>query len=163
MQNFFEFIDKKDREGKRHLQIVKKLLENHGFKIKDFLDDDEEPYIFVANPGKRVSFDGVRIYKLGDQMAFRVQKEARTHPYGKAYRLDLEDMFNDLLSGQIDEKKAGHKVVKSVVDDLTKFFKDTRSAEHDLMSGDMDDTDALGQVLVKSTGMDYANMITNKT
>src|SRR4051812_22678628 len=99
-KNFGDFCDKKKRESIRQLTTLKKLLENSGMKVVNFLESDGEgdPFIFCMNPTKNGSFEGVRIYKIGDQLAFRVQKESDTHPYGSAYPLPVEEMFQDFLS-----------------------------------------------------------------
>jgi hypothetical protein len=106
-----------------------------------------------------VSFEGVRVYKIGSQMAYRVQKEEKTHPYGKAYRSDLEEMFNDFVSDHMDEEKAGKKVMKTVVEELQKFFKASASAEEELMTGDFGGDDPMGKIVIKSTGTDYSNLV----
>lgn len=163
MQTFCEFIDRKQRESKRHLKIVEKLLESAGLKVRSYVDDDDEPYVFLHNPSKKVTFDGIRIYKIGDQLAYRVQKEEKTHPYGKAYQLDIEDMFSDYLSDHIEEMEAGRLVVKSVIEELNKFFHKTSNAEQDLMSGEFGSPDPLGKIIIRSTGTDYATLVHNQT
>jgi hypothetical protein len=50
MNTFLEFVDKKEREGKRQLKIVAKLLESRGLTVKSHLGDEDEPYIFVHEP-----------------------------------------------------------------------------------------------------------------
>lgn len=162
METFLEFIDRKGREAKRHLLIVQKLLESQSLKVRAHLDDEDEPYIFLYNPSKKLSFEGIRIYKIGSQMAWRVQKEEKTHPYGKAYQLDIEDMFDDFLSDHMQEEHAGKLVIKSVVEELQKFFVKTGQAEQDLMQGEFGVNDPLGRVIVKSTGTDYSNLVHNK-
>jgi len=87
-RTFSEFVDKKSREGKKQLDILQKVLAHNGLKVQDFLGE-EEPYIFVKSPTDELSFEGVRIYKIGSNIAFRVQKESATHPYGRAYPLDV--------------------------------------------------------------------------
>src|SRR3990167_10870428 len=95
-QTFNEFTDRKVRESKRQLILLKKLFEKQGMKVTAQLDDDH-PYVFLHTPDQQVSFEGVRIYKLGGTLAYRVQKQAQTQPYGKAYSLDLEEMFEDYM------------------------------------------------------------------
>ncbi len=156
---FKEFIDKKEREGKKHLKIVKKLLESGHLKVGDYLEEDD-PYIFLHTPAKTLSFDGIRIYKIGNQLAFRIQKEEKTHPFGKAYPMDIEEMFNDLLSDHHKPEVAGKKVIESVINEVNKFFKKTAQAEKELRSREFDKSiDPLGRLVVKSTGTDYSNMV----
>ena len=98
--SIFWFGNKKVRKGKKQLAVVKKVLEEQGMSVQDHLGDDD-PYLFVKNPtNKKTSFAGVRIYKIGENIAYRIQKEEKTHPYGKSYQLDLEDMFNDFMTGE---------------------------------------------------------------
>jgi hypothetical protein len=158
METFLEFIDRKGREAKKQLEIVAKLLESQGLKVARFLDD-EDPYIFLRNTGKKVSFEGVRVYKIGSQMAYRVQKAEKTHPYGKAYSLDLEEMFNDFLADKLENEKAGKMVMKTVAEELQKFFKASASAEEELMTGDFGGDDPMGKIVIKSTGTDYSNLV----
>lgn len=159
MQTFLEFVDKKQREAKRHLKIMQKLLESSGLRIKSYVDDDEEPYVYLHNPSKKVTFDGVRIYQIGDQLAYRVQKEEKTHPYGKAYQLDIENMFSDYIGDQIDEMEAGKLVIKSVIEELNKFFNRTSQAEVELAAGEFGSPDPLGSVIIRSTGSDWSTLV----
>ncbi len=160
MSQFREFVDKKVRRSKKELSTVKKVLESSNMKVTDFTDE-EEPYIFVYSPDDGLSFDGVRIYKIGDSLAFRVQREAKTHPYGKAYSIDVKKMWEDLLSDKMDEEKAGKEIMKSVIEELRNFFKKSAHAERDLRASEIDKErgNSLGRVVIGSTGTDYSNMI----
>ena len=111
IQKFHKFVDKKDREALEHLKIIKKVLEKHHMEVSDHLDG-EEPYLFVKDSDRNCSFDGVRLYVIGDDVAFHIQKEADTHPFGKAYGLDVEGMYFDLISDKMDEDKAGVAVAR---------------------------------------------------
>jgi len=162
--SFKEFVNKKDREANHQLKIIKKLLEKAGFTVEAFLENEDDPYVFLNTNDDQLSFDGVRIYKLGDVMAFRVQKEKDTHPYGKAYQLDIEAMFNDMMSESGSEKKAGEEVIESVADEFKRFFKKSRTAEKDLKSAEVEQEreDGNGKVLVRNNTLDYASMVGNK-
>jgi hypothetical protein len=163
MNSFKEFVDKSGRRAKKELGVVKKVLEQAKMKVVDFTDD-EDPYIFVYSPDDGLSFDGVRIYKIGEQLAFRVQREAKTHPYGAAYGLDIKEMWQDLLSDNMDEQEAGKAVMEAIVGELKNFFKKSAHAEKDLRASEIDKErgDSLGRIAIKSTGTDYSNMIFNK-
>ena len=164
MASFVEFADKKEREAKRHLKIVKKLLEQNGLKVRDHLTDDDDPFLFVVAPSKKLSFDGVRVYQIGSQMAYRVQKEEKTHPYGKAYAIDIEDMFTDYLSDHIEEDRAGKMIVQAVTDEIKKFFDKSEAAEKELRQAEFGGAgDPLGRVVIKSTGTDYSNLVHNQS
>ena len=157
---FREFVDKKTRQSKKQLNTLYKILEKEGISVSNHLESDD-PYIFVSAPGSKLSFDGVRVYKIGNDIAFRVQKEADTHPYGKAYSLDVEGMFDDYISDDMDEQKAGTEVMKSVVEEIRGFFNKSSEAERELRNADTDSArDPLGKVVLRSTGTDYANQVT---
>jgi lipoate-protein ligase A len=159
MKTFVEFVNKKEREAKRHLKIIKKLLESQGMKVTDHLDDSDEPYIFMFNPQQNVTFDGIRIYQIGTQIAFRIQKEETTQPFGKAYPLDIEEMFNDLMSDHHKPEDAGKKVVEAVANEIKKFFIQSADAERDLRNGEFD---PMGKIVIRGGQSDYSNMVYTK-
>jgi hypothetical protein len=159
MIKFIEFIDKKEREAKHQLKIIERILATNGFTVKDHLDDDD-PFLFVFNPKKTTFFDGIRIYKIGDNLAFRVQKEEKTEPFGKAYDLPIEEMFTDLITDNRPEE-AAKKIIKAVTTEVTKFFRKSSEAEKDLRDKEFERTgDPFGKVSVKSSdfGVDYSNL-----
>lgn len=163
-RSFGDFVDKKKRESIHQLTIIKQLLEKNGMRVDNFLETDEgsDPYIFCRNPGKNASFDGVRIYKIGTDLAFRIQKESKTHPYGSAYPLPIESMFNDFLSDEnIDEQKAGKKIIEAVGKELRRFFEKSVEAEEENRSRDVD-REGSG-ILTRTSGMDYSSMVYSKS
>lgn len=156
MQQFLEFIDRKQREGKKHLKLIERLLRKGGMSVYSHLED-EDSYIFVKAPSNKLSFDGIRVYEIGEMIAYRIQKEENTHPYGKAYMLDVEDMFNDFMSENMKEEEAGHKVVESVVEELKKFFSKSSKAEEELK----DQGDG-SNLIIKAGGSDYSSQVMSK-
>jgi len=157
MKQFLEFIDRRQREAIRHLKLVEKMLKNNGMEVKSFLEE-EEPYIFVKAT-EDLSFEGIRIYEIGNTLAYRVQKESDTHPYGTAYSLNLEDMFSDFMSDNINEDQAARKVMESTAKELKKFFKKTAEAEQELgnslqMPGN--------NYILRTGGSDYSSLVLNK-
>jgi hypothetical protein len=160
MEAFIEFVDKKNREAKKQLETIKKLLEKEGMKVKSFLEE-EEPYLYLLNPGGGLSFDGVRIYKIGGTMAYRVQKEEKTHPYGKAYSLNVEDMFSDIITDDdMNERKAGEEIIKSIVQEFRIFFNKSTEADKENRADDLDrQRDTTNFAVSSSTGTDYSNMV----
>ena len=154
---FLEFIDRKQREGKKHLKLIEKVLRKGGMEVYSHLED-EDPYVFVKSTNDKLSFDGIRIYEIGDMITYRVQKEEKTHPYGKAYLLDIEDMFNDYMSENMKEEEAGKHVMKSLVEELKKFFSKSAKAEQELKNSDQAGTG----LIIKSGGTDYSNTILSK-
>lgn len=164
-QNFQTFIDKKKREALKQLNIIEKMLMTTGFRVQSFLNegDNEDPYVFCYNPKRNTNFDGVRIYKIGNTIAFRIQKESETHPFGTAYSLDIEEMFEDLMSEEdMTEEKAGKKVIQSVAKEITSFFNKSEEAESkERQNSIIGDT---GRVSIGSTtGTDYSSMIYSKS
>lgn len=158
---FAEFIDKKEREAKKQLKIIEKILSSHGLKVKDNLDNDD-PFLFVINPKKDTFFEGIRIYKIGNQLAFRIQKEEKTEPFGKAYGMDVEEMFTDLVADYKPEE-AGRKIILAVTTEVKKFFEKSSSAEKELRDKDLQ-RDPWGKVTVRSSdfGIDYSNLTYQK-
>lgn len=158
MTRFNEFIDRKTREAQRQLKLLKQVLERNELQVKDFLDEDE-PYLFVRNPNK-ASFDGIRIYKKLDVISFRIQKEEATHPYGKAYLLDVEEMYADRIADGEGEKKAATEVMRMVAEEIKEFFAKSAEAEKDIRTAQFDDP--YSKVTIKSTGTDYSNLVHSK-
>lgn len=159
MPDFKEFVNRKQREAVKHLKIIKAVLEHEGMHVEGFFEE-EDPYIFVNSHNKNLSFDGIRIYEIGGTFAYRVQKEKDTHPYGRAYPLDVEEMFNDFISEDGNEEKAGKRSMKALVHELKVFFKNSEKAEKELRVGDiLDDSEGDEGVLVRPSGNDYSTMI----
>jgi hypothetical protein len=156
--DFHEFVDAKQRKAKQHLELVKQLLERGGFQVIDKLEEREEPYIFIFNPEGNLSFEGIRVYEIGGDIAYRIQKESHTHPFGKAYSIPIEKMFDDLLGeDDMDDQKMGEEIAQSVVSEIRDFFEKSYEAE----KKGPPSLDPIGQVNMRSTGTDYANKVTS--
>ena len=169
-RTFTEFVDKKSRESKNHLKVVKRVLEENGFKVDEHLKDIEDPYIFLNANNEQLSFDGVRIYEIGDILAFRVQKEKDTHPYGRAYPLDVVSMFNDLMSESGDEEKSGNRIMCAIIEEFKTFFMKSRKAEKELKTVEIEkdkgndaQDDGSGKAVVQNAVLDFANMARSKS
>ena len=161
MRSFRDFIDGKERQALRHLRIVKDVLETQGFKVEDHTNNPfSDRYIYVFNPFQNTSFEGIRMYCLGDSIVYRVQRESETHPYGTAYSLDVEMMFDDLVEDGTPHEKIGEKMAKVTANEIRAFFKESERAEKD---DEKNDDDSLGQVYVRNPlGGDYANTVKDK-
>jgi hypothetical protein len=157
MTVFMEFVDRKQREAIKHLKLLEQLFKQSGMKVQNFIEE-EEPYLFVYSPDERLSFDGIRIYEIGGEIAYRIQKEPDTQPYGRAYQLNLEEMFNDLMADNLKEEQAGKEVIKGVIEEIKKFFKKTAEAEAELEEEHPDGD----QVMLRTGGTDYSNLVQNK-
>lgn len=165
-KSFGEYVDKKKRESIRQLTLLRQLLEDDGFKVENFVntDPDEDPYVFCHSNIKGPSFDGIRIYKIGSDLAFRIQKENKTHPYGSAYLLPVEEMFHDFLTDDdADQLRAGKKVAEAVSKEIRRFFEKSVKAEKEERERELMDKDSAGNVVLRSSGTDYSSLIYNKS
>jgi hypothetical protein len=156
MEYFLEFVDRKQRETKKELKLVEKSLTKGGLHVYSHLEN-EDPYLFVKSPNKKISFEGVRVYQIGDSIAYRVQKLEKTEPYGKAYSLNIEDMFNDFMGENMTEEEAGEEVMKSMVTELKKFFHKSAEAEEKNKGSEK----GVGMI-VKTGGSDYSSTVLNR-
>jgi len=159
MKSFTDFIDKKVRMARKQLNTLKKVFESNNVAVTDFIKESD-PYIFIPTTNKSLSFDGIRIYRIGDTMAFRVQKEADTHPYGQAYLLDIESVFNEFIAEKPNEEDAGKRVIKYILEEVKRFFEKTQEAEDDIRSIEFQvDKDPYNVAPSSTSGTDYANQI----
>lgn len=171
-KTFGDFVNKKKRDALKELRLIEKMLKRHGMRVENHLEDSdgEDPYVFCHNTSRDGSFDGIRIYKIGDKIAFRVQKESQTHPYGRAYPLEIEQMFNDFLEDEdTSEDKAGKKVIESVVKEIRKFFEKSSEIERDERKSAFGDPTADGQpgggvgnIAIRQQGTDYSSLVYSK-
>lgn len=161
MRTFRDFLGGKKREAQRQLNMVEQVLKRHGFKTENFSDEQfSEPYIYCYNPNKDTTFKGIRLYKIGDKIAYRVQRENKTHPFGAAYILDMDSIFNDLMSdGVTDKVNLGQKLTEEIVKNIRAFFKESAEAEKEEDKWD-DDGDSMGMVHVRNPlGGDYSSQV----
>jgi len=156
MKQFLEFVDRKNRESKHHLHIISKALASAEFDVVNYINQDDS-HIFVRNNSDSAPFEGIRIYEVGDALAYRVQKEQETQPYGKAYLIDLEEMFNDFMSENMNKEKAGRKVIKSLSEEINEFFARSTKAQTAI-----DGTEKEKVVILKTGGTDYSGTVTSK-
>ena len=149
---FSSFLDKKNKQSVRELGIIRDMLAEGEFKVEDFLKE-ESPYIFVNCTNGELDFEGVRVYKVGSNLAYRVQKENKTEPYGAAYSLNIEDLFGDLVS-DMSEDDAAEEIKKAVVEEFKNFFQKSSKAQDDLNSGK---ADPQSKIVVSSGAGDFSN------
>lgn len=149
---FSSFLDKKVREAKKQLGIIRDVLSEKDLQVEDFLDG-KDPYLFVEDPNKEMEF-GIRIYKVGSGIAYRIQRENKTQPYGEAYPMDVESYFSDLVS-DMDEEEAAKKLKKALVEEVKSFFKKSSEANEELVSGG--DDDGTGRIIVSAGNGDLSN------
>ena len=159
-KTFIEFVDRKQRETTKQLEIVKGILRKSDLQVASFLHGKhEDPYLFVYSTGGN-NF-GIRIYKIGDQLAYRIQRKEKTHPYGQSYPLDLEEIWDDLKSDGKSTDEAVKEIVKAVGDEIKDFFKQSTKATKEIRKNTPDEG-PLGYVNVRSTtGTDYSTTVSN--
>lgn len=155
---FNEFVNHRERESRDHLKLIEKILKSgkDSLKVKSFLSEDD-PYLFVYAPNENFTFEGIRVYPIGDTYAYKIQNAEDTQPFGKAYSLDLEKMFADHMSDNIESDEAAKRVSENVKREISRFFELTGKAEEEL-AGTKPDS---GYVL-KTGGSDYSSLIFNK-
>jgi hypothetical protein len=155
---FNEFVNHRERESRDHLKLIEKILKSgkDSLKVKSFLSEDD-PYLFVYAPNDNFTFEGIRVYPIGDTYAYKIQNAEDTQPFGKAYSLDLEKMFADHMSDNIESDEAAKRVSENVKREINRFFELTGKAEEEL-AGTKPDS---GYVL-KTGGSDYSSLIFNK-
>lgn len=163
MEQFLEFVNKQQREGRRHLKILEKALKKSQLQVK--MVEADHPYLYLPAPSDDMSFGGIRIYQVGDTVAYRVQKQEGTSPYGRPYLLDVEEMYEDFMTDDIKEEEAAKRVVETLADELKRFFERSKEAEDDLRDIQFDNEmgGGMGKIVLKGTGGDYATGVFNKT
>jgi len=164
MQSFNAFLDAKERQAVRHLKLLGELLESEGFKVKNHTGEGQfkkDPYLYIFNPFKNTAFDGVRMYSIGEEIVYRVQREHDTHPYGTAYPLNVEGIYESLVEDG-EEKEVAKEVTKTIADEMRAFFKESARSEKELERDDGEG--GLGMVYIRNPlGGDYSSMVTDKT
>jgi hypothetical protein len=159
MRSFRDFYENKTRLAIKQLNLVAQVCEKAGFRVDHFLDEQfTEPYVYIQNPNQNTSFQGVRLYKIGNKLAYRVQRENNTHPYGNAYTLDVELMFDDIMEeGKHKPEHVGQQVMEMVTKELRGFFEESAEAEKEQADREMNgEKDGMGMVHVRNPqGNDY--------
>lgn len=151
---FSTFVDKKTDKARKELEVLRDVLKEAGMAVKDFLKESD-PYIYVPSTKKSLDFGGVRVYKIGSGMAYRIQNESDTHPYGASYPLDIEGMFRDLIS-EMGEEEAAKKIKKAVVEEFSHFFAKSLKAQDEMGSASFDPQ---SKIVVGGKAGDLGNMM----
>lgn len=166
MRSFSSFLSKKDRDNKEHLHILQQILEKAGFQVANYLDDPNEPYVFVSKPidvdpiVEGLSFGGIRLYTRGkDIICYRAQNKQETEPYGNSRQVDINGMFKDLVR-ESDKQAVGHRIIFYIIRELRDFFIQSAKAEKEDETG-AEEGSQMGSVTIHgSMGTDYANNVT---
>jgi hypothetical protein len=154
LMKFSSFVDKKTNKARKELQLVRDVLEESDIKVKDFTKE-RDPYLFVPSTKKGLDFGGIRVYKVGSSIAYRIQNEGDTEPYGMSYPLDIEGMFDDLI-GDMDEAEAANEIKKAVVEEINGFFERSMEAQEEI--GD-NLFDPQSKILIPGRAGDLSNMM----
>jgi len=133
---FSSFVDKRVNRDRKELEVVRDVLKQGGVKVEDFTEKDD-PHLFVAATEGGLDFGGVRVYKIGSRMAYRIQNEASTEPYGESYPINIEGLFEDLIT-DMDDEKAAEEIKKAIVGEMKGFFKKSLEAQNELSSDGAD-------------------------
>jgi len=177
MRTFLEFFHNHNTEDTcEKLVLLKKVLEKGGLQVHDGTHDHLNPFLFVKAWPKPNSFEGIRFYMNGDILSFRVQKYQETQPYGQAYHMDVQKMFEDNILNKKDEKEALAETFKAIDQKVRKFFRDSKKAEDEIVktqitSMDIEDKTDDGRLnrkpddaplIVNPYGGDYSNKVYSK-
>lgn len=103
------------------LESLAKVFEIGKFDVdKSNASDINDPFIFVKS-NEPNDFDGVKIYFINDELSYRPQKKKKA--FGKAYPLDLNGFFEELMAEGTDEQVMGKEIVDYLNQVLSAFFK----------------------------------------
>jgi excinuclease UvrABC helicase subunit UvrB len=169
MKTFLEYSTHRVREhDPKKLELLFKALTKSGLFVADKTDLEKDPHLFVQAIPEPEEFEGIRIYILGNICAYRVQKLKDTEPYGKAYFLDVQKMYDDAIkdigdAGDQNKKIYVDALIKKLGEKLQKFYKDSVKDEEEFISSQIDGdnrTDIGGAMLAPANGGDYANKVT---
>lgn len=154
---FLEYVDKKQREGIRQLEIIKRILRTNDLQVASHLQTKlDDPFLFVYNPesGKF----GVRVYKIGNDIVYRIQKKEKTQPYGRARILNVEETYDGIKLEKKKDEATIKELINSIGSELKEFFKKSIKAEKE----DRDDSDGpLGKIGIPASAIngDYSNKV----
>jgi len=181
MALFLEYLHKMKHGlrlvAERKLDLIRKALKEDFLDVDDFTNDDHQPYLFVYDPNKKLSFGGIRIYTNNDIIAFRVQKMPETQPYGASYQLDVQQMLEDVMddTGEKDKAKLAKLLVSLLGSVIRQFFIKSANAEEEQLAGMTSNLprDVVGNIViknkdndaiaVKNSGTDYSNTVFSKS
>lgn len=162
MKTFNEYKTVLDDQTKSNLELLTVIFKNDGLKVHEFLDQKKDPYIYVFNPLDDLSFQGVAVYKRGNILAYRPQRYEDSQPYGAAYMIPIQDIYEDYIYQKKDKKEALKMLCTKLCKDMRSFFRDSKKAEDAVMQSqlrDPKDIDGAGQIIIRNTGTDYSNTI----
>ena len=136
---FHEYVDAKQDETVRQLDLLKRLLKHGGVQVEGHIHKGgkrmgKDVYLYCYSPIPGID-GGCRIYKLGDEINVRWQEESggddgddtgpATRPSGEAFSLPVEDMFQEIKSrGDRDNTQVVMELAKRLVKRMKEFFRD---------------------------------------
>jgi|694.fasta_scaffold23718_5 hypothetical protein len=153
---FFDYVNRRLLNSKRKLKIIHKMLNSAKVKSKLSIKNTDDPHLFVYSTDPGCDFEGIRIYAIGSNIAFRIQNRSDTHPYGKSYLLDFENVFNTFMSKKdAKAEDSGKEVMKHFVEEIKKFFKMSADAQNNFDKSD-------NKLMLRNTGTDYSSNVYSK-
>jgi len=157
-----EFYNVLDDQKKTDLETLLRIFRSDGLKVHEFLDRKKDPYIYVFNPLNDLSFQGISVYKHGDILCYRPQRYQDSQPYGAAYLVKMQDIYDDLIYKEKEKSRALSVLCKKLCKDVRSFFRQSKGAEDSIMKSQMrspSDIDGTGQIVIRNTGTDYSDKI----
>lgn len=131
MLSFKEYVNNDKNRNKEILEKIADLLRRtKGIEIYSFLERDEESYIFALVPVesklseklKKIKL-GIRIYNIGNDIIYRLQKGPKGFPIGVAKKLvDKEEIENLIDSGE-SNTGAHNTLIRKIPEKLGKFMR----------------------------------------
>lgn len=128
MKEFGDFVNYKNRLLLPKLEILASVFKQGKFETTESLEDINDPFIYIKS-NKPVKFGGVRLYFLNDQLIYKPQKTIKDKPFGKAYPLDLNGFFEELMSEDVDEETMAKEIIDYLNQVITVFFQKNSELE----------------------------------
>lgn len=146
---FSEFMSLEQRKVVEKLKELKKHLERvEKFRVRDFTDNEQTPYIFVQLPIDSKLNDalrqvglGIRVFVMGGNMVYRLQIGPKGGPIGPAKKLEDQEEIEDLVQQGKTEEQAYNEMMRRVPNEFRKYLKKVARNIEGSKSRLPDDTD----------------------
>lgn len=126
MSIFSDYLKSRNYSGRRKLAIFAEVMRRADLHVIPRFDG-AEPHLFVSRGPDRT---GVRIYEIGDRLAFRVQDLPDGEPHGRAFGIDVQRLFEEIIE-EIDDKtpeNAAWLLLGELGNAMKSFFADSIKA-----------------------------------
>jgi len=165
MKTFLEYqIHRIKQDNPKRLQTLKKCLVKSGLFVDDFTEG-EDCHLFVTAMPSPQEFEGIRIYCLGNICSYRVQKVKDTEPYGKAYLLDLQKTFDDILEEKgmkASNKDCVEAFIERIGKEIRDFFAQSMKDEDEFYQSEIDaedKSDPASAMVLPAYTQDYSSSV----